>query len=401
MASRNIAFFLYNFSFSADTITVDHFIQDNNDDAIVSSGNTFALGFFNPGNSRNRYVGIWYYQIPDKTVVWVANRDNPIKDNSGILRIDGRGNLALFQGNQTLPVWSTNIAISGTGNSIAQILDSGNLVLLQNDNRRAVLHCGPNGYCNPVQSNVFECTCFPGFVPKSSREWYLMDGARGCVKKPGISTCRKGEGFVKVEHAKVPDTSAARVDMSIGLKQCRVECLRECSCVAYASAYAETDGGIGCLTWHGDLVDARTYTDAGQDLYIRVDANDLVRYAKKGPFHKKGVLAITIVSAVVLFLILLAFLHCLVTRLTTAERRKRKSAFGFTSSSLFEDSLGEKEIDESRKNGDLPFFDLSAIVAATNNFSTDIKTWTRRIWPCLQGRLSTHGRAMKLLLLYS
>ncbi|KAK8517367.1 hypothetical protein V6N11_034277 [Hibiscus sabdariffa] len=139
MASRNIAFFLYNFSFSADTITVDHFIQDNNDDAIVSSGNTFALGFFNPGNSRNRYVGIWYYQIPDKTVVWVANRDNPIKDNSGILRIDGRGNLALFQGNQTLPVWSTNIAISGTGNSIAQILDSGNLVLLQNDNRRAVL----------------------------------------------------------------------------------------------------------------------------------------------------------------------------------------------------------------------------------------------------------------------
>ncbi|KAK8517380.1 hypothetical protein V6N12_032572 [Hibiscus sabdariffa] len=119
-------------------MTQDHFIRDK-DEMIISSGKIFALGFFGPGNSRNRYVGIWYHQIQEKVVVWVANRDNPIKDNSGILRIDGRGNLALFQGNQTLPVWSTNIAISGTRNSIAQILDSGNLVLLQSDTRKVVL----------------------------------------------------------------------------------------------------------------------------------------------------------------------------------------------------------------------------------------------------------------------
>ncbi|KAL4367563.1 hypothetical protein GQ457_05G029900 [Hibiscus cannabinus] len=89
--------FLSRFSISADTITLDHFIKDNNDEVIVSSGKIFALGFFSPGSSRNRYVGIWYYQIPGKTVVWVANRDNPVKDTSGILRIDGRGNLALFR----------------------------------------------------------------------------------------------------------------------------------------------------------------------------------------------------------------------------------------------------------------------------------------------------------------
>ncbi|KAK8517382.1 hypothetical protein V6N12_032574 [Hibiscus sabdariffa] len=134
-----LVFYLSHSSFPADTISLHHFIQDNNHEVIVSSGNTFALGFFSPGSSRNRYVGIWYHQIPEKTVVWVANRDNPIKDTSGILRIDSRGNLALFQENQTLPVWSTNISIAGTRNSVAQILDSGNLVLIQNDTRKALL----------------------------------------------------------------------------------------------------------------------------------------------------------------------------------------------------------------------------------------------------------------------
>ncbi|KAK8493745.1 hypothetical protein V6N12_034394 [Hibiscus sabdariffa] len=79
------------------------------------------------------------FRFRKKTVVWVANRDNPIKDNSGNLRIDSRGNLALFQRNRTLPVWSTNISVTGTRNTIAQILDSGNLVLVQNDTRRAVV----------------------------------------------------------------------------------------------------------------------------------------------------------------------------------------------------------------------------------------------------------------------
>ncbi|KAK8498323.1 hypothetical protein V6N12_024986 [Hibiscus sabdariffa] len=134
-----LIFFLSYFSFSADTITLDHSIQDNTDQVIVSAGNIFALGFFSPGSSTNRYVGIWYYQIPVKTVVWVANRDNPINDTSGILRIDARGNLALFQGNQTLPVWSTNISIAGAGSTFAQIQDSGNLVLIQRNNGNAVL----------------------------------------------------------------------------------------------------------------------------------------------------------------------------------------------------------------------------------------------------------------------
>ena len=83
--------------------------------------------------------------------------------------------------------------------------------------------------------------------------------------------CNNREGFVKLAHMKVPDTSVTYADMSLSMKECEQKCLRNCSCMAYASAN-ESEGGIGCLTWQGDLVDTRTYADLGQDLYIRVDA---------------------------------------------------------------------------------------------------------------------------------
>lgn len=83
---------------------------------------------------------------------------------------------------------------------------------------------------------------------------------------------------MKVAAVKIPDTAVANADMGLGLKQCQRKCLRNCSCMAYASAFSESNGGTGCLTWHGDLLDINTYRDAGQDLFIRVDAVVLGRY---------------------------------------------------------------------------------------------------------------------------
>ena len=147
------------------------------------------------------------------------------------------------------------------------------------------LNCGPNSYCDSNSGIKFECMCFPGFEPKSSRDWYLRDGVRGCVrKKQGLSTCNNGEGFVKLAHVKVPDTRIAHANLSLSLKECEQNCLRNCSCMAYTSAN-ESKGGIGCLTWHGDLVDTRTYSDEGQDLYIRVDAVVLGTLSSFTKFH--------------------------------------------------------------------------------------------------------------------
>ncbi|XP_027186121.1 G-type lectin S-receptor-like serine/threonine-protein kinase At4g27290 isoform X3 [Cicer arietinum] len=115
-------------SSATDTITHSQSLLDGS--TLVSKDGTFELGFFNPGNSPNRYVGIWYKQIPIRRVVWVANRDNPTKDNSSKLIITQDGNLKLLNQNQSL-IWSTNTTTTTTkvSNLIVQLLDNGNLVL--------------------------------------------------------------------------------------------------------------------------------------------------------------------------------------------------------------------------------------------------------------------------------
>ncbi|KAK9092211.1 hypothetical protein Syun_027122 [Stephania yunnanensis] len=70
-------------------------------------------------------------------MVWVANINNPINDSSsGVVKIDGRGNLAIFNGNSSYPVWLTKVSIPISDNIdfstlTYKLLDSGNLVLIQ------------------------------------------------------------------------------------------------------------------------------------------------------------------------------------------------------------------------------------------------------------------------------
>ncbi|MFS7984385.1 putative non-specific serine/threonine protein kinase [Helianthus anomalus] len=58
------------------TISDSSFLTDG--DTLVSAGGIFELGFFKPGISENRYLGIWYKNISVRTVVWVANRDHQL-----------------------------------------------------------------------------------------------------------------------------------------------------------------------------------------------------------------------------------------------------------------------------------------------------------------------------------
>ena len=45
---------------------------------ISSEGGIFELGFFTPGRSKKYYIGIWYKNFGNKTIVWVANRKHPV-----------------------------------------------------------------------------------------------------------------------------------------------------------------------------------------------------------------------------------------------------------------------------------------------------------------------------------
>ncbi|KAG2689663.1 hypothetical protein I3760_09G148900 [Carya illinoinensis] len=499
----------------SDTITLDEPLKDS--DTLVSNRETFALGFFSrPANSSRHYVGIWYNKVPVQTVVWVANRDNPLDGTAGILSIDGHGNLILTETNRSIPIWSTNASVVSANHSMARLLDTGNLVLsfdFPTDtwlpfmklglDRRAGLNrsltswkskddlgtgnctlaidptgypqlflyeggaplwrvkswtgqrwssitiedhllvpnifaivvvkelgvlewstwhengwvtyfsapkencdnykkCGPNSYCDPNNPKKFECTCLPEFEPKSAHDWFLRDGSSGCVRNQGVFTCNSGQGFVKLARVKLPDTSMARVDMSLSLKECkarararaRVESLTyrveleqrikknleleleyfELSWNSASQNSTWLSSIAALLTWHGNLVDMRVYYNGGQDLYLRVDAATLAQYAKKnGLLQNKGKLAILVVSVAVMLLIVASIVCWFIMR-KIKEKRQNKCTFRVSSAAAsFEESSTTRELDGSTRNSDLQFFDLRMIVAATNNFSISNK----------------------------
>ncbi|XP_073108449.1 receptor-like serine/threonine-protein kinase SD1-8 isoform X1 [Elaeis guineensis] len=115
----------FSLSIAGDTLNPNQPLADN--ETLISSGGRFALGFFSPSNSRNRYIGIWYYEIPIQTIVWVANRENPITESTGgSLSIATNGSLIISTENSTV-VWST--AATGLSNPVAQLLDDANFVV--------------------------------------------------------------------------------------------------------------------------------------------------------------------------------------------------------------------------------------------------------------------------------
>lgn len=514
---------LLQISTSSDTISFDQPIKDG--DFLVSKNKTFELGFFSPGTSSYRYVGIWYKFSADM-VMWVANRDNPVNDTTGILTVSNDGNLVLVQNNsQGVPLWSTNVSVSASSNNtiVAQLLDSGNLVLFQQAENQNVLwqssdhpthvllasmkigldrkrginryitswnsnsdpgtgncslrmepngspqlilykndekwwrsgqwngiqwggipamshnnvfnisfvnnqnevtvrwsvldpsiysvitvdgsgqiqqlvwqgqqhgwvaiwsapmdacdsygKCGPYGDCNPYTVSGFNCTCFPGYEPNSPQDWDIRDGSGGCKRQEGSpSMCNNGEGFVKMENVKVPDTSAIKLDKSLGLEACEKECLSNCSCLAYAIADVR-NGGSGCMTWYGDLMDTKQFTEGGEALYIRADALISAQHAMKsggGSSTKKRRLAIILgLSISVTSFLIIAVLCCFKRRSRKGRGQLKLLNDVASGSRSHEDLPNENEVDEHRGKTDLPFFDLSTIVTATDDFSSD------------------------------
>lgn len=64
-------------------------------------------------NSTNHYLGIWY--MSKSAVVWVANRNQPLKDFSGVVTISENGNLMAL--NAQKHVWSTNVSLQNVASS--------------------------------------------------------------------------------------------------------------------------------------------------------------------------------------------------------------------------------------------------------------------------------------------
>ncbi|KAK1440442.1 hypothetical protein QVD17_06269 [Tagetes erecta] len=104
-----------------------------NEDSLVSPTGIFKLGFFQPGVSENKYLGIWYNKIPVTTIVWVANRNQPLTTSNLVLKIDYPGFLVLY--NNLTMIWSSNTTTPTSGNVTAELRDTGNLVVIDQNKK--------------------------------------------------------------------------------------------------------------------------------------------------------------------------------------------------------------------------------------------------------------------------
>ncbi|KAF8025803.1 hypothetical protein BT93_F2588 [Corymbia citriodora subsp. variegata] len=231
--------------------------------------------------------------------------------------------------------------------------------------------CGAYGSCRVDASPV--CRCLKGFVPQFSQEWDTLYWSNGCVRRNPLD-CKK-DIFVKYSSLKLPDTRTSRFNESMNLQECKVVCMKNCSCTAYSNLDIR-NGGSGCLLWFGKLMDIREYSENGQDLYIRMAASESALLPSHQKKHKP-VMALA-VSFGSVFLILVLLTICVLQCKKKKMELPQAKMDSFESGDNYEDQDADLE---------LPLFDMSTIAIATNYFSTNNKLGEGGFGPVYKGVL--------------
>ncbi|XP_075671524.1 G-type lectin S-receptor-like serine/threonine-protein kinase At4g27290 isoform X2 [Castanea sativa] len=257
----------------------------------------------------------------------------------------------------------TRVTLTESGSVQRLLLNEGSgewsvMYSIPNDLCDVYAQCGANGICKISKRPI--CECLKGFVPKHQKEWEVLNWTGGCVRRIPM-TCEKGEGFLKVEGVKLPDLVQFRLNESMGLNECEAECLKNCSCMAYANSDIR-NGGTGCLMWFDDLIDIREFIDekGEQDVYLREAASELDKLGDSSP-KKMRLLIISITCGM-----LVLGLACCFTVWKNRTKKRGKLT---------------NEVME------MPLFDFASILRSTNNFSSTNKIGEGGFGPVYKGEL--------------
>ncbi|KAF6175528.1 hypothetical protein GIB67_038102 [Kingdonia uniflora] len=338
---------------------------------VVSTGESFKLGFFSPSNcSRNRYLGIWFNKISNRTVVCITNINHPLTDSFGILKLSENWNLMLLNGTNNV-IWSSSSSkhTKADDRVIAQLLDSDNLVFRYESNNDPENYIWQS-FSYPLHLLLpgMKLGCLEGFMSKLQEDWDQMDWSDGYTPKTELD-CLNGDGFVKVASMKLPDTSGSILNVSMNHKECKMECLKNCSCVAYANSDIR-EGGSGRLMWFSDLVEIKKLPVNGQDLYLRMVASELERM---GDSSKKSRQTAVMISATIVLGILISGLAFWLIIWRQREKDQNNPC--------------EENTDEIQKNElELPIFDFLTIATTPNNFSCNNKLGMGGFGPVYKGK---------------
>ncbi|KAL0443465.1 UNVERIFIED_CONTAM: G-type lectin S-receptor-like serine/threonine-protein kinase [Sesamum latifolium] len=221
--------------------------------------------------------------------------------------------------------------------------------------------CGAHGSCSTGTSPA--CSCLDRFVPKDEQAWVGSDWSGGCLRRAPLNC--QGDMFLGYSGIKMPDSQFTWFNESFTLEECKAECLRNCSCMAYSNLDIRR-GGSGCLLWFGDLVDIRQLTGEEQMIYIRMAASEL---DSKGKKRKTLIPVLTSLAGIILLgLILILFIW---------KRKKNHQNL--------RNEGGPKE--SHKEDLELPTFDLWTVTKATNSFSISNKLGEGGFGPVYRGVL--------------
>ncbi|AES63662.1 putative protein kinase RLK-Pelle-DLSV family [Medicago truncatula] len=228
--------------------------------------------------------------------------------------------------------------------------------------------CGINGVCNIDDVPVY-CDCLKGFKPRSQDEWNSFNRSGGCIRKTPLN-CTEADRFQKLSSVKLPMLLQFWTNSSMSLEECKVECLKDCSCTAYANSVIN-EGPHGCLIWFGDLIDIRLFISEDSlqlDLYVRLAASEIESTASAS---KRRKMALIISVSMAVFVLCIIFYICM----KYAKVRKQKTTA----------DLGHRNQNEKQAS---PLFDIDTILAATDSFSIENKIGQGGFGPVYKGILA-------------
>ncbi|KAL3535828.1 hypothetical protein ACH5RR_004289 [Cinchona calisaya] len=177
----------------------------------------------------------------------------------------------------------------------------------------------------------------------------------GCIINPKHSSCGGRYKFNKT----IGDIDKWDIlsNSSLGLGDCRDICRRTCSCDAFASQYSDGTGYKFAISGKYRF----SYTDKGDTIYLRLE-----KAPRTLSFKWK------LVIGLLLSLLMASILICLFCGCQKRIRRMR----------------GTKKLGQSEEgDDDLPFFSLSSIRTATNDFSDENKLGQGGFGPVYKGEL--------------
>ncbi|KAG5234849.1 G-type lectin S-receptor serine/threonine-protein kinase [Salix suchowensis] len=192
-----------------------------------------------------------------------------------------------------------------------------------------------------------------GFAPKNQDEWNKRIWTSGCVRKTSLQ-CDRIRMVAKDDEG--ANLCRVLVISSSSEQDCKDECLKNCSCVAY-SYY----NGFGCMVWTGNLIDIQKFSEGGADLNIRLAYTELVADKKR---NMKVIISMSVIGGATAIFICVFFSW---KWMATHRERKLRSeeTLSHKTTGNFPENVNEVKLE--------PLFKLQVLETATNNFDISKK----------------------------